>query len=174
MRILVAFLLAAAGAAQAQYKCTAADGSVAFQQDPCPRGQKALALDVRPNGGARAPVAASSAASGPAATAAPAGSADKRLLARYAQQDRVAALERELQSVRDEVARRASQKAADAAAARDRYQRAIVDGQPASPADLAAALRDIDDKYRAMAELDRQRLEAAQAAVERARAQPAP
>ncbi|MGN6525439.1 MAG: DUF4124 domain-containing protein [Burkholderiaceae bacterium] len=187
--LIVLALLAASAGAQAQYKCTSAGGAVTFQQQPCPPGQKELALDVKPNGGTRAaasaPAAASStpparaaapasAASAPAAVPRSEGSADQRILARYAQQDRVAALERDLQSVRDEIAQRASQKAADVAAVRTAYQRALDAGEPGAPAAMNAALRSIEDKYRAMAELDRQRLDAAQAAVDKAKAQPAP
>ncbi|HEX7688188.1 MAG TPA: hypothetical protein VF453_10795, partial [Burkholderiaceae bacterium] len=122
-------------------------------------------------------VHAAAPASAVAAQAAPPrseGSADQRILARYAQQDRVAALERDLKSVRDEIAQRPSQKAADVAAVRTAYQRSLDAGEPGAPAVLNAALRSIEDKYRAMAELDRQRLEAAQAAVDKARAQPTP
>ena len=48
--ILLLLLAAHAGAALAQYKCTAANGAVTFQQTPCAGGQQEERLVVIPNG----------------------------------------------------------------------------------------------------------------------------
>lgn len=44
MKRLAALLILAAGSAQAQYKCTAADGAVSFQDSPCAQREKAERL----------------------------------------------------------------------------------------------------------------------------------
>lgn len=44
MKIAALSLVLVASAAQAQYKCTSADGSVSFQQSPCATGAKAERL----------------------------------------------------------------------------------------------------------------------------------
>lgn len=41
-------LLLTAGAAHAQFKCVAADGTVAFQQTPCPASAKQTAVGPKP------------------------------------------------------------------------------------------------------------------------------
>ena len=48
MKHLPLILALAAGAAHAQYRCEAADGSVSFQQAPCPAGAAAKRLELPP------------------------------------------------------------------------------------------------------------------------------
>jgi hypothetical protein len=175
MRLLLAAVLlgAASGAAFAQYKCVAAGGAVTFQQTPCPRGQQEQALDLHPNGGPRAEGAPAPRAIASGASA-PDPNVDKRLLARYQRQDRIDALDRQVRAAQEDADRRQAQKANEVAAIRGLYQRTGADGRPSAPGDMAAALRAVDDKYRAFDQLDRERLAAAQAAATKARAQPVP
>ena len=81
------------------------------------------------------------------------------MLASYDKQRERDQLERALRSAQDDAARRATQHAADIAAA----QRQAAATEPPNPQALADALAAIDRHYRAMAEIDDNRIKAAQA-----------
>jgi hypothetical protein len=153
-RLILLLLAAHAGAALAQYKCTAADGKITFQQTPCVGARSEEKLDVIPNGhppgapGQPPPAAADT-------------SPDRRLLARYQSQAPRDALAQELRKAQDAQRQRAVERAAAVAAARQRFGDAAAD----APA-LKDALADIDSRYTALGEVDEARLRRAQAALD--------
>ncbi len=155
---LILLLLAAhAGTALAQYKCTAANGAITFQQTPCFGAKSEEKLVVVPNGH---PPPASGVAAPPAAgNGKP--DVDKRALASSERDRQHDALQRAVRAVKDEKARRASQRAEDVDAARRQFG-----DDPAHAAALQDALTSIDKRYSAISELDDSRLKAAQAALD--------
>ena len=165
-RLVLLLLAAHAGAALAQYKCTAANGTVTFQQTPCFGAQAEEKLNVVPNGhpppasGVRAPTVivqtAASASVGKVET-----NIDKRMLAKYELQHRRDALEQAVRNARDDKAKRASQRAVSIAAAQKQYG-----ADPANAAALKEALASIDSRYAAFGELDESRIKSAQAALD--------
>ena len=167
MRTLLALLLAAhAGAALAQYKCTAATGAVTFQQTPCfgakaeeklnvvPNGHPPPASGVKPGAGA-----ASGVAKAPAA--APADSVDKRMLANYEKQRERDTLVQAVAAAREEKTQRGTQRQEAIAAARRQFG-----DDPANAKALREALASIDKRYDALAELDDSRIRSAQDALD--------
>jgi len=155
LRLPVLLLAAHAGAALAQYKCTAADGAITFQQTPCVGARSEQKLNVIPNGHP-AP------ASGVVAPA-PSGGVDinKRMLAGYERQHQRDALAQALQSAQDRKARRGAEKLADIAAARKRFG-----DDPANARSLSEALASIDSRYVALGEFDDRSIRDAQAALD--------
>jgi len=151
-RLTLLLLAAHAGAALAQYKCTAANGAITFQQTPCVDAKSQERLVVIPNG--HPPPA--SASVGKVET-----SIDKRMLVNYEQQHRRDQLVQSLKSAQDDAARRAAQRAADIAAAQGQFGNDPPDSQA-----LNNALTDINSRYQAMAVLDDDRITAAQAALD--------
>jgi len=184
MKSRVAFLLLAAyaGSALAQYKCTDANGKITFQQEPCMGGKVGDKLVVVPNGPAAAssprpsPAKPAPAASAPAAPpAAPAGpviqtpspygnaapNVDKKMLARYElmrQRDEIA---QTLKAAQDDKASRATAKAEASAAARKKFG-----DDPANAAALRDELASIERRYDSLAQLDQNRIDAAQAKLD--------
>jgi Domain of unknown function (DUF4124) len=170
-RIVFLLLAACAGGAQAQYKCTGADGKISFQQQPCIGARSEEKLDVVPNGHPRA---ASGAASGPAAArrpvtppapapaAAPAApNVDKKMLQRYEAMRRRDALADALKAAQDEQAARANDRLQDIAGAKRQFG-----DEPANAAALRDALASIDRRYAALSELDQSRINRAQAELD--------
>ena len=155
LRLSLMLLAAHAGAALAQYKCTAADGAITFQQTPCLGARSEQKLNVIPNGHP-AP------ASGVVAPA-PSGGVDinKRMLAGYERQHQRDALAQAVKSAQDDKARRADQRQADIAAARKQFG-----DDPANARALRDALASIDGRYGALGELDDSRIRAAQSALD--------
>jgi|SRR5471032_2518275 len=146
------FLAAYAGTALAQYKCTAANGAITFQQTPCFGAKSEEKLVVIPNGH-------------PAPASAPVGkvgtSIDERMLADYERQHQRDPLAQALKWAQDEARGRAAQRLADIDAA----QRQFGD-DPTNSQTLNNALTDIDSRYQAMSEIDGRRIKAAQAALD--------
>ncbi len=166
-RLLLPLLLAAyAGGALAQYKCTAANGAITFQQTPCAGTQAQEKLVVVPNGhpppaSGAAPSTvivqtAASAAVGKVET-----NADKRMLANYERQHRRDALEQTLRTAQDDKAQRATQRDAAIATARRQFG-----DDSANAAALRDALASIGNRYDALTELDESRIRAARAALD--------
>ncbi len=154
---LILLLLAAhAGAALAQYKCTAADGAVTFQQTPCFGAKAEERLVVVPNGHPAA-------ASGVRVPASPSAGADinRRMLANYERQHQRDALEQALRKARDDKAGRGMQRAQAIAAAQKKFG-----DDPASAAVLRDALTAIDSRYDALGDIDDREIEAARAALD--------
>jgi hypothetical protein len=167
-RLILLLLAAPATAAFAQYKCTAANGAVTFQQMPCPGTQVEQKLTVIPNGHpppASGAAPASAAAAKPAAPApvpaAPAESVDKRMLAKYERQHQREALEKVVQAAQADKDGRTSARLQDIAAA----QRQFGD-DPANAQALREALESIDTRYRVLGELDDTRIRAARKALD--------
>ena len=165
-RLVLLLLAAHAGAALAQYKCTAANGAVTFQQTPCIGARSEEKLVVVPNGhpppasGVPAPPPiARTAASAPVGKPAP--NIDKRMLANYERQHKRDALEQALRNAQDDKARRATQRAEAIAAAQKQFG-----GDPLNAAALADALAAINSRYRALGEIDDGRIKSAQAALD--------
>ena len=161
-RLILLLLAAHAGAALAQYKCTAADGAITFQQTPCFGAKSEEKLTIVPNGhppaasGAgpaaapapRKPVSAAAAASHPSPQ-----TADQRLLASYQRQQGRDPLVQELNAAREQQAQRASQLQQDVAAARARYG-----DNPVDAAALNDAIAAINNRYAAMRVIDDERV----------------
>jgi len=165
-RLLLLLPAAYAGAALAQYKCTAPDGKVTFQQTPCFGAASEEKLVVIPNGhppsasGVRAPTVivrtAASASVGKVET-----NIDKRMLARYERERQRGALEQAVQSAQEDKARRATQRAQALAAARRQFG-----DDPANAAALREASSSIASRYDALGELDESRIRSAQKALD--------
>ena len=159
---LILLLLAAhAGTALAQYKCTAANGAITFQQTPCFGAKSEEKLTVIPNGHPP-PAAPASGASGvaPAVVAAPAPAVnfDKRMLANYERQHERDKLLQAVKSAQDDKSARAQQRLVDIANARKQFG-----DDPANAQLLRDALVSIDNRYSALTELDESRIRTAQA-----------
>jgi hypothetical protein len=151
LRLPLLLLAAHAGGAAAQYKCTASDGAVTFQQTPCVGAKSEQKLNVVPNG--HPPPA-----SGAAAPVAGAGNnINKRMLAGYERQRERDALVQALSSAQEDKARRAGQRQADIAAARQQFG-----GDPANAQALREALASIESRYKALDEIDDNRVRTAQ------------
>ena len=161
-RLILLLLAMPATTAFAQYKCTAANGSVTFQQTPCPTTQAEQKLTVIPNGhpppasGVVAPPVivqtAASASVGKVET-----NIDKKMLANYERQRRRDSLEKAVQAAQADKDGRARARQLDIAGARKQFG-----DDPANAAALRDALASIDNRYRALTELDDSRIQAAQ------------
>jgi hypothetical protein len=171
-RLILLLLAAPASAAFAQYKCTAANGAITFQQTPCFGAKSEQRLNVVPNGHPPAAAASTSASGVKASTAkapvatAPVASAsdsvDKRMLAGYDRQRERAALVQALDAARQDKARRADQRQEAIATARRQYG-----NDPANASALRDALASIDSRYNALDELGDGRIKSAQEALDR-------
>ena len=165
-RLILALLGACASSAFAQYKCTAADGGITFQQTPCFGAKSEEKLTVIPNG--HPPPRAASAASGasaaavaaPAPPAAPAANVDKLMLAKYERQRQRDALAGTLKAAQDDKAGRVQQRQVDIANARKQFA-----DDPANAPLLRDAISEIDKRYDALGQLDDSRIREAQAAL---------
>ena len=151
-RLILLLLAAHAGAALAQYKCTADDGAITFQQTPCVGARTEEKLTVIPNGhppaasGVKPTSAPPPSKRGSAATAQ---TPDQRLLASYERQQGRDRLVQELKAAQDERSQRAAQLQQDIAAAQARYGDNPVD----APA-LKDALAALNSRYAAMRVVD--------------------
>ena len=164
MKTLLAILLVAhAGAAMAQYKCTSAGGAVTFQQTPCVGARAEEKLNVVPNGH---PVAASGAGSAPARAAAASSAnvgaeVDRRMLAGYEKQRQRAALVQAVQAAQADKDKRAGERLDAQAAAHRQFG-----DDPANAPALRQALADVDSRYRALDQVDDNRVRDAQKALD--------
>ena len=165
-RLLLLLLAAHAGAALAQYKCTAADGKVTFQQQPCVGARAEEKMVVVPNGyppppapasGVKAPVVANVRVTASGVVGLPQPSVDKKMLARYELMHQREALAQAVQAAQDDKASRAQQKQEATAAARKQFG-----DDPANAAALREAMASINHRYDALAELDDSRARDAQ------------
>ena len=165
-RLTLLLLAAHAGTALAQYKCTAADGSITFQQTPCFGARSEEKLNVVPNGH---PPAASGVVP-PAVIVQTAASAsvgkvetniDKKMLASYERQHQRDALEQKLKAAQDDKAQRLASKAEATAAARRQFGDDPVNAQA-----LKDAIVSINRRYDALAELDDSRIKSAQSTLD--------
>ena len=161
-RLLLLLLAMPATAAFAQYKCTASNGAITFQQTPCPASQTEQKLNVVPNGH---PPEASGVKPAPA-PAQPQGpavgdSVDKRMLARYERQNQRDALDKAVQSAQADKDSRAAQREQAVAAARRQFGDDPSNAQP-----LRDALASIDSRYKAMTEVDEIRIQSARRALD--------
>ena len=164
-RLILVLLASCASTAFAQYKCTAANGAITFQQTPCFGAKSEEKLTVIPNG--HPPARPASAASGasavavaaPAATP-PAANIDKLMLAKYERQRQRDTLVQAVKSAQDDKAGRVQQRQADIANARKQFG-----DDPDNAALLRDALFEIDKRYDALTQLDDSRIREAQAAL---------
>ena len=155
-RLILLLLAAHAGAALAQYKCTAEDGTITFQQTPCFGAKAQEKLTVVPNGHPPAASGVKPAAPppsppkpAPAAVHAAGQTPDQRLLAGYARQHERDRFVEELKMAQDERSQRAAQLQQDIAAAQARYGDNPVD----APA-LKDAIAALNSRYAAMRVID--------------------
>lgn len=168
MKARLTFLLlgAFAGSALAQYKCTAADGKITFQQEPCVGGKVEDKMVVIPNGhpppasGAR-PAAVIVQTTASAVVGKVETNVDKKMLQRYDLMRQRDALAQTLQKAQDDKAGRERQKLDAAAAARRQFG-----DDPANAAALRDALVSVNNRYDAMSELDDSRIRDAQAKLD--------
>ncbi len=164
-RLILLLLAAHAGAALAQYKCTAADGAVTFQQTPCFGAKAEEKLTVVPNGhpteasGVK-PAAPPPAPPKPAAVHIAGQSPDQRLLASYERQHGRDRFVEELKEAQDARSQRAAQLQRDIAAAQARYGDNPVD----APA-LKEAIAALNGRYAAMRVIDDDNVERAEKAL---------
>ena len=163
-RLILLLLAAHAGAALAQYKCTADDGAITFQQTPCFGARTEEKLTVIPNGHPPAASGVKPASAPPpskpgsaAAAHATAQTPDQRLLASYERQQGRDRLVQELNAAQDQRAQRAAQLQQDIAAARARYGDSPVD----APA-LSDAIAVLNSRYAAMRLIDDERVQNAE------------
>jgi hypothetical protein len=164
-RLIVLALAIHAGTALAQYKCTAADGAVTFQQAPCVGAKSADRLVVIPNGhpppasgaDAAAPVPPRRTTSPPAAASQ---SVDQRMLASYRNDHLRDGLVVHLRQAQDDAAARRNRHDAEVAAARAQFP------NEADSQRLADALAAIESRYRAMSVIDDNRIRTAQEAID--------
>lgn len=160
-RLILLLLAVAATPAVAQYKCTSASGAVTFQQTPCPTSQTEQKLTVVPNGhpppasGVVAPPVivqtAASASVGKVET-----NVDKKMLARYERQRQRDTLDKAVQAAQADKDARAAARLQDIAGARKQFG-----DDPANAQALRDALVSIDNRYRALSELDDLRIQSA-------------
>ena len=165
-RLILLLLAAHAGTALAQYKCTAANGAITFQQTPCFGAKSEEKLVVVPNGhpppasGVKAPTVivrtAASASVGKVET-----NIDKRMLANYERQHRREALEQALKTAQDDKSSRAAQRASAIAAAQKQFG-----DDPTNAAALKEAVSSIDNRYNVLGQLDDSRIKSAQTALD--------
>ena len=165
-RLILLLLAMPATAAFAQYKCTAANGAVTFQQTPCPAAQAEQKLTVIPNGhpppasGVVAPPVivrtAASASVGKVET-----NVDKKMLANYERQRKREALEKAVQAAQADKDSRARARLQDIAGANKQFG-----DDPSNAQALRDALVSIDNRYKALTELDDSRIQSAQKAVD--------
>ena len=159
MKSRIALLLLAtwAGAASAQYKCTAADGHVTFQQTPCFGAGAEQKLDVVPNG--HLPGASGVKVAPPPPPPAPPprvpSETERRLKARLDAMHQRDDMQKALQTAQDEKARRPAEKAEDIAIARRLYG-----DDPANAQKLRDALALVEARYARMAVDDDARVKA--------------
>ena len=160
-RLILLLLAAHAGAALAQYKCTAANGAITFQQTPCFGAKSEEKLTVIPNGHPPpAPPASGASGVAPAMAAAtpPAVNIDKRMLANYERQHEREQLLQAIRSAQDDKTGRVQQRQVDIADARKRFG-----DDPANAQLLRDTLVSIDNRYNALSDLDDSRIRQAQA-----------
>jgi hypothetical protein len=165
-RLTLLLLAAYAGTALAQYKCTAADGRVTFQQTACFGAKSEEKLVVVPNGhpppasgAAAAPVMVRTAASGSAGPVET--NVDKKMLASYERQRQRDVLERKLKDAQADKERRLTTREEATAAARRQFG-----DDPSNAAALKDAIVSINNRYGALAELDESRIKSAQQALD--------
>lgn len=153
-RLLPLLLAAHAGIVLAQYKCTAANGAITFQQTPCLGARSEEKLTVIPNG--HPPPASGAAAADGAAV-----DIDRRMLANYERQRERDKLLQAVKAAHDDKARRVQQRLADVADARRQFG-----DDPANAQALRDALVSIDSRFNALSQLDDSRLGEAQAVLD--------
>ena len=165
-RLTLLLLATWAGTALAQYKCTAANGGVTFQQTPCFGAKSEEKLVVVPNGH---PPAASGVVAPPVIVQTTASAVvgkvetniDKKMLANYERQHQRDALVQKLKDAQDDKERRFATRAEATAAARRQFG-----DDPTNAQALKDAIVSINNRYGALAELDETRIKAAQAALD--------
>ena len=149
-----------AGSALAQYKCTAADGKITFQQEPCFGAKAGEKMVVVPNGHP-SPASGVKPAAPVAPPATPGENVDKKMLTRYDLMHQREALAKALQQAQDDKDSRSRQKLEASAAARKQFG-----DDPANAAALRDALASINSRYDAMADLDDSRVSDAQSKLD--------
>jgi hypothetical protein len=160
-RLILLLLAVPATTAFAQYKCTSASGAITFQQTPCPTSQTEQKLTVIPNGhpppasGVVAPPVivqtAASASVGKVET-----NVDKKMLARYERQRQRDTLDKAVQAAQADKDGRAVARLQDIAGAKKQFG-----DDPANASQLRDALVSIDNRYKALSELDDLRIQSA-------------
>ena len=165
-RVILLLLAAHAGAALAQYKCTADDGTITFQQSPCFGAKAEEKLTVVPNGHPPAASGVKPAAPpppppkpAPLAVHTAAQTADQRLLAGYERLHERERYVQELKAAQDARSQRAAQLQKDIAAAQARYV------NPVEAPALKDALAALNGRYAAMRVIDDDRVRQAEQAL---------
>lgn len=156
MKFIVLSLALVASAASAQYKCTAPDGSTAYQQTPCAAAstEKALKINAGP----------------PSAVQARPQSADERQWERMKRERRVEDLERSIADLDANILARNDQMSNEMAALRARKAYAKNNQAGATwEHSLSTEMQAVAAKYKAMNDTDQERLKVLRAELEAAR-----
>jgi len=164
-------LLVLPGVASAQYKCVDAAGRVSFQQTPCAAQEKQQPLTLR-SGAPTQPVAptVSPAGAGPAPPTDQAASADQRMLRKMQSERRVIDLERAVQAVEFNIANRNVQMQNEFAALRSLKAGANNNLAGATYAQsLSTEMEAVTSKYKALNDVDQERLKMLRADLATAR-----
>jgi hypothetical protein len=164
-------LLALPIAASAQFKCVDAAGRVSFQQTPCAAQEKQQPLTLRSDVPTQ-PVAPSTTPAGaaPAAPTDQAASADQRMLRKMQSERRVIDLERAVQAVEFNIASRNVQMQNEFAALRGLKVSANNNLAGATYAQsLSTEMEAVASKYKALNDVDQERLKTLRADLATAR-----
>lgn len=156
MKHLIALAaLALAPLVHAQYKCVAADGKVSFQQSPCVGKEKQQALVIRATQ-APAPSASMAADAAPAPRAP---NSEQRLLATMERDRKIRTLQFDIRSTEDAIETRNRQMTAEMDDLKANKRRANNNLAGATwEQSLSTEMRAVADKYKAMNDLDLERL----------------
>ena len=169
MRPLVVLLLLLPAVASAQYKCTATDGSVSFQQTACVGAQKQQALTIKPAmGGDPAPRADGSK---PEAG----GTVDQRMVRAIEQERRIRGMEQTLVNTETAIDNRNAAMSAEMAALQGRKQSARNNLAGATyEQSISTEMQAVAAKYKTMNDIDLERLKQLRADLVTAKQQGVP
>lgn len=173
MRLLVAVLLVVPTVAFAQFKCTAPDGSVSFQQTPCASAQKQQALNIR---AAPAPEPAPAPPRGDGTPQKPdgGGTVEQRMLRTMERDKRVANLEQGVIDLESAINNRNALMSAEMAALSNRKQTARNNLAGATyEQSISMEMQAVASKYKAMNDVDLERLKQLRSDLATARQQAA-
>lgn len=165
--LVAALLLQLPTVASAQYKCTAADGSVSFQQTACAGVQKQQALTIKPAMGGDPPPAQDGTKPGAG------GTVEQRMMRGIERDRRVRDIEQNVINTEAAINIRNSTMSAELAALQNRKQSARNNLAGATyEQSVSAEMQAIAAKYRTMNDVDLERLKQLRADLATARQQP--
>ena len=169
MRPLALLFLLLPPVVSAQYKCTAADGSVSFQQTACASVQKQQALTIKPAMGSDPAPAADGSKPGAG------GTADQRMVRAIEQERRIRGLEQTVVNTEAAINNRNAALSAEMAALQGRKQSARNNLAGATyEQSISTEMQAVAAKYKTMNDVDLERLKQLRADLAAAKQQPVP